>query len=78
MELLDQLEARITDLLTRIDELARENSRLKENVREELENAHQKNTLLSLELEQEKQRNNAALERIEAILERLKERSGNE
>lgn len=78
MELLDQLEIRIIELLTQLEELQRENTRLRENMNGELESVNRKNNLLTQELEQEKQRNNTALERIETIMNKLKERLGNE
>lgn len=76
MELLDQLEQRISALLTRVDALALENASLKEQQAGELAALAEENHGLRRELEQEREKNNAALARIEAIVERIKEQAG--
>ena len=76
MELLDQLERRIGALLARVDALARENASLKEQQAGELASFAEENHGLRRELEQERAKNDAALARIEAIVDRIKEQAG--
>lgn len=74
MELLNQLESRITELLDQLDALQKENAVLREQLTNEINTVAEENARLSQELEQERQRNNEAAERVEAIMGRLRER----
>lgn len=74
MELLEQLELRITELLERNAALRQEVSRL-QGERMQAEAAVAETESLREQFAQEQQKNKAALARIESILERLKERT---
>lgn len=72
MELLDLLEQRVSALLVKLDALAAENASLKQAQAQELSALADENKALHDELEKERTRNNTALTRIEALVERIK------
>lgn len=78
MELLDLLEQRVSALLARLDELSAENDLLKQAQAHELSALADENQALRDELEKERGRNNTALTRIEALVERIKEQTDQE
>jgi uncharacterized coiled-coil protein SlyX len=75
MELLDQLERRVTSLLTRLDNLSRENVELRKAL--EVTSAAQEAEIhrLGIALEEERQKNTTALMRVETLVDRIKERT---
>ena len=75
MELLDQLERRVTSLLTRLDNLSRENVELRKAL--EVTSAAQEAEIhrLGIALEEERQKNTPALMRVETLVDRIKERT---
>ena len=75
MELLDLLEQRISALLVRLGALSAENESLKQDQAQELSVLADENKSLRDELERERARNNTALARIEALVERIKEQT---
>jgi hypothetical protein len=75
METLDQLELCVDALLSQMDTLREENRKLKDEQDHAVTRLNEENTLLKTELEQEKQRAGAALEKVDAIIRRLKERT---
>jgi|GEM_PF-2500561 len=75
MEILDQLEHCVDALLAQMDILRDENQALKNEQDHIATRLNEENTLLKAELEQEKQRTGAALEKVDAIIQRLKERT---
>ena len=75
MELLDLLEQRISALLARVGALSAENVLLKQEQAQELSVLADENKALRDELEKERARNNTALTRIEALVERIKEQT---
>ena len=78
MELLDLLEQRVNALLAKVDALSTENVVLKQKQALELSALANENTVLRDELEKERARNNTALTRIEALVERIKEQTEQE
>ena len=78
MELLDLLEQRISALLVRLGALSAENESLKQDQAQELSVLADENKSLRDELERERARNNTALARIEALVERIKEQTDQE
>lgn len=78
MELLDLLEQRISVLLNKMGALTAENESLKRQLTQELTSLADENTRLQNELDQERERNNTALTRIEALAERIKEQTDQE
>ena len=78
MELLDLLEQRVHALLVRLDALSAENNSLRESQARELVLLAEENKFLLDELEKERGKNAAALTRVEALLERIKEQTGQE
>ena len=78
MELLDQLEQRVTALLARLDALSEENASLRQTQAHELAALTEINQTLREELEVERSRNKTALTRIEALVERIKEQTEHE
>ncbi|MDR2076081.1 MAG: hypothetical protein LBP61_04005 [Desulfovibrio sp.] len=89
MELLEQLEERVTALLTRLESLAKENASLREQAESfpalEEENASLKEKLAGLvalereirslrdERDRERQKNRAALTRLDTLVRRMKD-----
>jgi cell division protein ZapB len=73
MELLDQLECRVSALLSRVEALAYENTTLKTGRGQEASSLQEENRALRQELELERSKNSNALTRIEALVERLRE-----
>ena len=78
MELLDLLEQRVSALLARVETLSAENASLKREQAGELSALAEENDALRNELEKERARNNTALTRIEALVERIKEQTEQE
>jgi hypothetical protein len=75
MELLDLLEQRVSALLARMASLSAENESLQHERARELSALANENAALRDELEKERVRNNTALTRIEALVERIKEQT---
>ena len=75
MELLDLLEQRVSALLARVETLSAENASLKREQAGELSVLAEENDALRNDLEKERARNNTALTRIEALVERIKEQT---
>ncbi len=78
MELLDQLERRVTALLTRLDELSRENADLRKAAESASAGLEAEVLRLTAALDEERQKNTTALMRIETLVERIKERTSSE
>lgn len=78
MEILDKLDSSIGDLLNQLDSLREENERLKGSGMQELEGLRAENAALKNELDQEKLRTKTALDRVETIIQRLRERTFSE
>ena len=78
MEALEQLERRITALLTELDSLRAENSGLKDGQVEIIASLNAENNALRANLAREQERNSDTLMRIENIVQRLKERTDSE
>ncbi len=76
MELFDRLEQRIGALLARLEDLTRENAALKQANERELGALAEENDALRRALEEERAKNAGALERVEAILARIKSAAG--
>lgn len=75
MELLEQLEQQVLALLARVDALNGEKAGRDEAWAEERTALAEENRLLREELQKEQDRNRNALERVEALLARIKERA---
>ena len=75
MELLEQLEQRVTALLTRLDDLSRENAALRKTAEESASERETEVHRLAAALEEERQKNRTALARVETLVERIKERT---
>lgn len=76
MELLDLLEARVSELLTQADGLRAENARLAAQAAHEAarrQALQDENQALQATLHQEQRLRDAVLERIDTLLERLKD-----
>lgn len=78
MEILNQLEQRINSLLERMTVLTAENAGLKQSQEHELSALVQENGSLRSELEKERKRSAEAQARIEALIGRIKEHTGQE
>lgn len=78
MELLDQLEKRISALLAKADALAVENASLKEGQARELASLAEDNHALRQELERERAKTANSLSRLEALIALIKEQTGQE
>lgn len=76
MEALEQLERRLSALLTELDTLRAENASLARGQTEILDSLTQENATLRASLAQEQERNSITLSRIEKLLERVKEKTG--
>ncbi len=74
MELLDQLERRVAALLTKLEELERENAELRAASGEAAAAQEAEIRRLAAALEDERQKNTSALVRVETLVERIKER----
>lgn len=72
MELLDRLEQQIGSLLAKLDTLTRENASLRQANERELGALAEDNDALCRALEEERAKNAEALERLEAIMERIR------
>ncbi len=76
MELLDLLENRVTGLMAEVDRLRAENSRLREDVvtaESLLATSEEEKRALKESLTQEQQVKDAVLQRIDGLLQRLKD-----
>lgn len=78
MEILNQLEERISGLLERVTVLTAENASLRHSQEHELSAIVQENNTLRSELEEERRRNSEAHTRIEALIGRIRAHTGQE
>ena len=76
MELLDLLENRIGDLLDRLERLEGENRRLQNELVQGRDTLLAENQSLKAALEEEKDNKAVVLRRIDALLARLKDQTG--
>ncbi|WP_353115669.1 cell division protein ZapB [Nitratidesulfovibrio sp.] len=76
MELIDLLETRVTALLSQLETLREENSRLREEVEGGLSTLVEENRILKEALEEERTVKDAVLTRIDALLLRLRDQTG--
>ena len=76
MELLDLLENRISDLLGRLDFLETENRRLNDELTQGRDTLVAENQSLKTALDEEKDNKAVVLRRIDALLARLKDQTG--
>lgn len=76
MELIDLLETRVTALLSQLETLREENSRLREEVEGGLSALVEENRILKEALEEERTVKDAVLTRIDALLLRLRDQTG--
>ena len=76
MELLDLLENRIGELLGRVERLESENRRLKDELTQGRDTLLAENNSLKAALEEEKDNKAVVLRRIDALLARLKDQTG--
>ena len=76
MELLDLLENRIGDLLERLERLEGENGRLQNELMQGRDTLLAENQSLKAALEEEKDNKAVVLRRIDALLARLKDQTG--
>ena len=76
MELLDLLENRIGDLLERLERLEGENKRLQNELVQGRDTLLAENQSLKAALEEEKDNKAVVLRRIDALLARLKDQTG--
>ncbi|MBZ2172616.1 cell division protein ZapB [Nitratidesulfovibrio sp. SRB-5] len=76
MELIDLLETRVTALLSQLETLREENSRLREEVEGGLSALAEENRILKEALDEERTVKDAVLTRIDALLLRLKDQTG--
>ncbi len=72
MELLEQLEERVTALLSKMESLAAENAALKART-EASSSLEEENRVLKETLTEERRKNEAALARVDAILQQIKD-----
>ncbi len=72
MDLIDQLESRIDKLLTTLEGLKEENSRLRQEAATGASMHEEEKRRLREELQQEREAKDAVLSRIDALLEKLK------
>ena len=73
---MDLLEKRISDLLGRLESLEGENRRLNAKLVQDLETLLAENQHLKVALQEERENKAAVLRRIDALLARLKDQSG--
>jgi DNA-binding MarR family transcriptional regulator len=78
MELIEQLEQRISALLDKLDRLVAENAALKAEHAEAIKALKAENDTLGKELAGERSLTADAVTRIESIVARIKERAGQE
>jgi regulator of replication initiation timing len=78
MELIDQLEQRISALLDKLDRLVAENAVLKEEHAEAIKVLKAENDSLKNKLAGERSLTTEAVARIESIVARIKDRAGQE
>ncbi|MDR2603932.1 MAG: cell division protein ZapB [Desulfovibrio sp.] len=78
MELIEQLEQRISALLDKLDRLVAENAALKKEHAEAIKTLKDENDSLRNELEGERSLTTDAVARIESIVARIKDRAGQE
>ena len=76
MELLDLLENRIGELLSRVERLEGENRRLKDELVQGRDTLLAENQSLKAALEEEKDNKAVVLRRIDTLLARLKDQTG--
>ena len=76
MELIDLLETRVTALLSQLETLREENRRLREEVEGGLSALAEENRALREALEEERTVKDTVLARIDALLLRLKDQTG--
>lgn len=76
MELIDQLEQRIESMLESIETLQEENRRLKEEVDLGLSALEDENRALKESLEEERSMRESVLQRVDALIGKLKDRTG--
>lgn len=76
MELIDLLETRVTALLSQLETLREENRRLREEVEGGLSALAEENRILKEALDEERTVKDAVLTRIDALLLRLKDQTG--
>ena len=76
MELLDLLENRVTSLFTQLETLREENRRLREEVESGLSTLAEENRTLKENLDEERRVKDNVLNRIDALLLRLKDQPG--
>lgn len=75
MELLEQLERHVATLLTRLEDLSRENTALRKTVEEAAAGQEAELRRLKADLEEERQKTTTARMRVETLIERIKERT---
>lgn len=78
MEVLDQLEQRISALLTGMERLTAENAALRESRARDAEALAEENRQLKQALEHERGRNAEALVRVEKLVERIRVKTDQE
>ncbi|MDR1947126.1 MAG: cell division protein ZapB [Desulfovibrio sp.] len=78
MELIEQLEQRISALLDRLDRLVADNAALKDEHSQEIKALKDENESLRNELTRERSLTTEAVARIESIVARIKDRAGQE
>ena len=71
MELLEQLEERVTALVSRMESLAAENAALKARMQAS-SSCEEENRALKEAVAEERRKNEAALARVDAILQRIR------
>lgn len=76
MELLDQLEQRVTSLVTQLESLRDENRTLREEIDNGLAALADENRTLKEALEQERNVKDTVLGRIDTLLTQLKDKAG--
>lgn len=76
MELIDLLETRVMALLSQLETLREENGRLREEVEGGLSALVEENRILKEALEEERTVKDAVLTRIDALLLRLRDQTG--
>lgn len=75
MEVLDQLEQRLTELLARLESLAAENASLRQEQERDLASLADENQRLQEDLEKMRTRDSATAARIESLVARIREQA---